>query len=483
MRIDAMGRHNSARVAVAVSFWFFLGIVVLAPLPYGSAHLWSYSLLSVLTGVALLLWAVAASLRADIYAVHAPRYRVPAVMLAIVLLWLVMQGSPLMPVSLHHPLWADVRSVMTDRDIQGAISLNPDGTPDILTRMGTYAAVFWLAMQFGRSSERAHLIFWTISIAGLLYAIYGIWAYVSGSGMILFTEKWAYQLSLTSTFVNRNHYAVFAGMGLITSFGLVIRYLKRDASGAFDSSRRFLNSMENLSLSVFVLTGICVVTASALLLTKSRGGVIFTVIGLAVLIMLLQAGGTLRRRTSFALVGGLIAMGIVTFSVSGSGLTERVAGQLFQSDRDVIHGIALKAIADAPLMGHGAGSFPALFHIYRGADFPAISPAFAAAHSVYLEFAAEAGLVAAALYFGMLLLIVIRCFTGTLQRLRHQMYSAVGAAAALLVAFHSYFDFGPQIPGVSVTFAAILGVAFAQSWPTEGRLGTKQSEANQSSDR
>jgi hypothetical protein len=64
MRIDAMGRHNSTRAAVAVSFWFFLGIVVLAPLPYGAAHVWSYSLLSILTGVALLLWAVAAALRA-----------------------------------------------------------------------------------------------------------------------------------------------------------------------------------------------------------------------------------------------------------------------------------------------------------------------------------------------------------------------------------------------------------------------------------
>lgn len=464
-----------SRLTVLGAFWFFVGIVVLAPLPYGSAHLWSYSLLSILTGLALLLWTVAAALRPNIYAVHASRYWIPAVMLAIVMLWLFLQGSALMPVSLHHPVWADVQSVLKDRNVNGAIGLNPDGTPDILARMGTYAVIFWLAMQFGRSSERAHVIFWAIAITGLLYAIYGIWAYVSGSGMILFSEKWAYQLSLTSTFVNRNHYAVFAGMGLITSFGLVVRYLKRDASGAFDSSRRFLNSMENLSLSVFVLTGICMATASALVLTKSRGGVMFTAVALVVLIMLLQAGGNLRKRTSLALIGAMTALGIVVFAVSGGGLADRVAGQLFKSDRHLVHNIAVEAISASPLMGHGAGSFPALFHMYRGADFPPIAPAYASAHSVYLEFAAEAGLVAAALYFGMLALIVIRCFAGTFQRRRHEMYPAVGAATALLVAFHSYFDFGPQIPGVSVTFAAILGVAFAQSWPTEGRRGTNRS--------
>lgn len=473
-----MAGQNISRLAVAGSFWFFLAIVVLAPLPYGSAHLWSYSLLSILTGIALLLWAAAAALRADVYAIHASRYRVPAAMLGLVLLWLFVQASPLAPVDLHHPLWADIRTVLTDRTVSGAIALNPDAVPDTLARMGSYGVIFWLGMQFGRSSERAHLIFWAIAVTGLLYAAYGIWAYVSGSGMILFSEKWAYQLSLTSTFVNRNHYAVFAGIGLITSFGLAIRYLKRDASGAFDSSRRFLNSMENLSMSVFVLTGICVIIGSALLLTKSRGGVIFTAIGLIVLIMLLQAGGTLRKRTSIALAGGLLLLGIATFAVSGGGLSDRLAGQFFNSDRHLIHSVALRAIADAPVTGHGAGSFPALFHLYRDAGFPAISPAFASAHSVYLEFAAEAGIVAAALYFGAIMLIVIRCFAGTLQRRRHQVYPAVGAATALLVAFHSYFDFGPQIPGVSVTFAAILGVAFAQSWPTEGR-----STAHQSRDR
>lgn len=471
------------RIFVAGSFWFFVAVVVLAPLPYGSAHLWSYSLLSILTGLALLLWAIAAALRPDIYAVPARRYILPLLMLVGVLVWLFVQGSPLTPAEFHHPLWAEVRPALTAEDIRGAISLNPDGTPEILTRLGTYAVVFWLAMQFGRSAERASAIFWAIAVSGVLYATYGIWAFVSGSGMILFSEKWAYQLSLTGTFVNRNHYAVFAGMGLITAFGLAIRYLKRDASGAFDSSRRFLNSMENLSLSVFILTGICVVTASALLLTKSRGGVVFTGIGLVMLIMLLQAGGTLRKRTSLGLVGGMLAIGIVTFVVSGGGLADRLAGQLFQSDRDQIHSVAVEAIADAPITGHGAGSFPALFHLYRDADFPAISPAFASAHSVYLEFAAEAGLVAAALYFGMLLLIVIRCFAGTIQRHRHQVYPAIGAASALLVAFHSYFDFGPQIPGVSVTFAAILGVAFAQSWPTEGRVETGRPRPRQSRDR
>lgn len=470
-----MRSRGIERFVVSGSFSFFVALVVLAPLPYGSVHLWSHSLLSILAGLSLALWALSAALHKPVYAVLAKRYRIPAILLAVVLIWVFVQGSPAVPQTWHHPLWADVRSALGDSSIPGAISLNPDGTPVLLARLGTYAAVFWMAMQYGRSAQRANVVFWAIAVAGFVYGSYGIWAHLSGSGKILFADKWAYGLSLTSTFVNRNHYAVFAGMGLITSFALTIQYLKRDTSGAFNSSRRFLNSMENLSPPVFMLITICIVIGSALLLTQSRGGAVFTATGLVVLVVLLQAGGTLRKRSSLALVGGLVGGGLVVFAVSGGDLVNRVAGNLLHSGRAPIHHIAMEAIADAPLTGHGAGSFPALFHRYRDADFPAISPAYASAHGVYLEFASDLGLVAAALYFGMLLLIVARCFIGARERRRNQIYPAVGGAMAVMVAAHSYFDFGPQVPGVAVTFAALLGVAYAQSWPSDGRSADRQS--------
>jgi O-antigen ligase len=402
MHTDDMAARGIGRFIVPGPFWFFVAVVVVAPLPYGAAHLWSHSLLTILVGIALVLWVLAATFDADAYAIPFARVGVPAALLAVVLIWILVQSSPATPAAWHHPLWSEARSALTEPSIRGAISLNPDGAPLLLARLGTYAAVFWLAMQYGRSARRANIVFWAIAITGLLYAVYGISAHLSGSGKILFAEKWAYQLSLTSTFVNRNHYAVFAGMSLITSFALAIRYLKRDASGAFNSSGRFLDSMENLTMPVFILTGICIVIGSALLLTQSRGGVFFTAAGLIVLVVLLQTAGTLRKRSSLALIGVLAVLGAATFAVSGGKLADRVSGNPLKSNRDVIHRIAMDAIADAPVTGHGAGSFPALFHRYRDADFPSISPAFAAAHNVYLEFAAQVGVIAAGLYFGLL---------------------------------------------------------------------------------
>ena len=467
-----MAGQNTKRFVIAIAFWLFLAVVILAPLPYGSVHLWSYSLLTILVGISLVLWAVAALLHEPLYAMHAKYYRIPALLLAVVLVWVLVQGSPAVPQSLQHPLWTDLRAALGNVSIEGAISLNPDGTPLLFARLCTYAAVFWLAMQYGRSARRASTLFWAIAIAGALYGLYGLWAHLSGSGKILFADKWAYNQSLTSTFVNRNHYAVFAGMGLVTSFALTIKYLKRDMSGSLESPSRFINSLEHLSLRLVALVFIFIVIASALLLTKSRGGSIVTASGLMVLILLLRMGGTLGKRSSLGLMGMIAASGLVVFAISGGGLASRIAESLLNTDRNLIHNIAIEAILDAPLTGHGAGTFPALFHQYRGADFPAISPAFASAHGVYLEFAAELGLVAAVLYFGMLLLIVARCFIGARDRRRHQIYPAAGGAIGALIAFHSYFDFGPQIPGIAVTFAALLGVAYAQSWSTGDHTGS-----------
>lgn len=452
-----------------ISFWYFVAVLCLAPLPYGSVHLWSFSLLAILMSVALVMWTVTTAIRPGTNAVPFSRYALPLVLLLAVLGWVALQAASFTPVSWHHPVWQQTAAALSGVTVTGAISLDPAATRLAILRISTYAVVFWLAMHYGKSSRSAGAMLWAISVAGLVYGLYGLYAHLSGSGKILFADKWAYQLSLTSTFVNRNHYAVYAGMGILAVFALLVRQLKKDAHGAFDSSRGFLDSVENLKLPVFILTGIFIVIGSALLLTRSRSGVAFTGVALVVFILLLNVSGGLRKRSSLALIGGLMFGGILMFIVSGESFFNRVVGNLWKSDRAGVHQVTMDAIADAPLSGHGVGTFPSLFHMYRGPDFDPISPAFAAAHSVYLEFAAGAGIIAAIAYFGLQALIVARCFVGTLIRRRNQLYPAIGCAAAVLVGAHSYFDFGPHIPGVAITFAALMGLAFAQSWPTGGR--------------
>ena len=139
-----------------------------------------------------------------------------------------------------------------------------------------------------------------------------------------------------------------------------------------------------------------------------------------------------------------------------------------------VFALTVDAISRAPLAGNGAGSFPVLFQLTRRAEFPALSPVYTEAHNVYLEFAAGAGIVAAAVYFAALGLIALSCLAAARRQRIHAVFPAIGCAAALLAGLHSLFDFGTQVPGVAVTLAALMGIGFGQVRTQEsGRSGAQ----------
>src|SRR5262249_51195607 len=92
----------------------------------------------------------------------------------------------------------------------------------------------------GRSAERARCMFLALSIAGFLYAGYGFLVEVSGVKLVLWYPKIWYPDSLTATFVNRNNYATYAGLGLIVASGLVIRHVSTLISLPLEGRARLL---------------------------------------------------------------------------------------------------------------------------------------------------------------------------------------------------------------------------------------------------
>lgn len=169
------------------------------------------------------------------------------------------------------------------------------------------------------------------------------------------------------------------------------------------------------------------------------------------------------RRSALALIGLMLAGGTILVVFSGRQLLVRAVTETSAGTRGPIHAIATDAFLAAPVTGHGAGTFPALFHMFRGEEFAAISPAYAAAHSVYLETLAETGAIGAVLLLAALGAVLWGCIAGTRRRRRHAVFPAVGAAAMVLAGLHSVFDFGPQIPGIAASLAFLLGVSWGQS--------------------
>jgi hypothetical protein len=109
--------------------------------------------------------------------------------------------------------------------------LNREATTLALLRLLTAATVFWLAVQFGHSRSNARACLKGIVVIGAAYATYGLIAHTLFPDTILWMEKEAYLDSVTSTFINRNSYATYAGLGLIAGIALLTREIEKVGQG------------------------------------------------------------------------------------------------------------------------------------------------------------------------------------------------------------------------------------------------------------
>ena len=448
-------------------FHLLLAVVGLAPLPFGAVHSWAWSLLALAIGGLLIAW-WCARLAGDLPGEAIPGGPwgafPPLLCFAAILAWTALQTIPGMPASLANPLWGETANVLEEK-IAGRISLDPQAAIPALIHLGTYGGIFWLALRYGRDVRRATRAVRMVAASGALYALYGLGAYFLASHSVLWLKKTAYDGDVTATFINRNNYATFAGLGWLCLLALLFRGLTRHAPEG-SGTGAWLHAIETYieRRGWPVLLG-APVLAGALLASHSRGGLLATMLGTLVFCLALRANaahrhGFARRFTVVVLVLGGLAV------LAGGSV---VAGRLVETredDRLTVYGLALDALRNRLLMGTGAGTFEENFRMVRS---PAILSTFAQAHNTYLETALELGLPALILALAGLGWIAALNWVGARERRRDAVYPCLGLAATTLVGSHACLDFSIQIPAIAATYSLILGVALAQSWSTSSR--------------
>lgn len=448
-----------------IAFWGLVLTVALAPLPLGSNRPAAWSLLALAVGLWLIFWAIAIWRRPQQLEVPWRRHWPATLGFLLIAVWALVQVVPLTPAAWHHPLWGEAGAALGVA-LPGAISIAPADGMTALMRLLSYGGVFWLAMQFGRSSGRANILLWSLMIAATLYAAYGLVLQVSGSNRLLWFEKWAYADSLTATFVNRNSFATYSGLGLIAAVGLLLRRLRHVA---MPEAGDIAASVDRFAAAAAAPVAAVVVLAAALLLSHSRGGLLATILGLATLLARDVFRRDRPRRAK--VVAGTVLAGLLLLIVVGGGVTLQRLDQEGREDLAVrawIHAQAAKAVPEAPMTGTGYGSFESVFAGLRDAEWIKLRH-IDKAHNTYIELAVEFGLPATLLFLALPAWITYRCLRGQAERQRNAIYPAVAVAASVLVGVHSLFDFSLQIPAVAFAYALILGTGFAQSWKSRER--------------
>ena len=444
-------------------FALLLALVLLVPLPLGSVSQLSWWIIATIVGVLLLVHAgLLLRPNAAIGTKLKPNWPWMAAFIAAAG-WAGLQATSITPASWSNPLW-DAASSVLETPLRGAISIDPFDTVSAMLCLLAYGGIFWLALQLSRARRRAEIAFLALTSAGFAYAAYGLSVKFTGEEIVLWFHKSFYLSSVTSTFINRNNYATYAGLGLICASGMIIKQFSGLQLAPASWKTRQLRILEALAgwRCTLLLAWITLVTA--LVLTESRGGVLSSFMGLLALMAAVTASRTLRRRHAL-MIGIIILLGCGAFAVfSGDQVAERLAStDLDQEERPIVYQLAREQIAREPWLGTGYGTFEEAFRLVQTES---VKGHWDRAHNTYLENALELGIPAAVLLTLSAAALFIRCIIGLRKRKRDTIYPAMGVGATVLVACHALVDFSLQIPAISATYAFIIGVAVAQSWPS-----------------
>ena len=350
------------------------------------------------------------------------------------MLWILIQNATWTPDWLHHPIWQMTADAL-DRPIDGSISVNRELTSLALLRLITAASVFWIAVQLCRDAARASFLLWSVAAIICAYAAYGLFAFGLTPGRILWFENPFSHGVVTSTFINPNSFAAYAGMGFVAICGLILRLYRHEFTAVGGSIRfRIATFIEVTGQKGVALLGGAFVILVALLLTGSRGGIASTAFGLFVLGALtlrLRKQQFAEQREAIIVVGALLVA--ATFLVFGDVVLGKITQEGFRDEsRMAAYMITMRSILAAPLLGYGYGTFADVFPMFRDQSVSTWGQ-WPMAHNTYLEVFQGLGLLFGSMLIASVVVLVLRCVKGATTRQMNETLPCVAASVAFLL--------------------------------------------------
>ena len=431
-----------------IIFTTLLALIFLTPIPYGSVEPWWHAAFEVLVFALALVWLIDI-VRSKIF-------------LTTEQLWML---APLFGLALYAFLQTIPFTHETTPigSISHAISFDPYQTK--LFAIGLLALVLALAMLCRYANSRGKLLALAYCVIGisLVSAVFGIVRQLYQYDQIGFGLPALTRGSGYAQFINKNHFAFLAEMGLGLLLGLI--------GGRAVSWSRSL-----------IYFAIALPIWTALILSNSRGGILAMAAQIAFLLLAL----TLTRKTALKpsliegfgrgptlalqfilavmLIGGIV---IGTIWIGGESLAERLSSARQEivtqstdkshADRASIWRATLQLCREHPFTGVGFGGYwIAITRYHQGSG--ELTPQ--QAHNDYLELAASGGFIGVALFVWFAILVIRRSYQQMKSSDWMRRALALGAATGLFgVAVHSLVDFGLHLAGNALVCIALVAIA------------------------
>ena len=432
--------------------WALLVLFALAPLPFASARPFLWALWAVYVGATAVIFFAWQLRSGTALRINPLQFRIPTTLVALTLVTLVIQVLPIGTFLIAGDESAGLTAAQ--------ISVAPGQTILMLTRQLTYALVAVMVMQIAASDNRRVVLLHGLIVIALAYGAYGLIALRLGD-TILGLPKWAYLGSITGSFVNRNSFATFIGLGAILTLAHGCATMRRQAERHKD------DGLINGLLSKLVLYGAAYLFLLLVLVgTQSRMGLGATLAGSALVVT-----ATLLSIRRLGLVLLLTPLALATLLgllwLLGGGLLERIEASGFDSSaRWVLFEQILNLIALRPWTGFGGGTFEVAFPIVHALPLRA-DITFNLAHNTYLALWSELGVIGGSFLILAVAFVAFRLISALMAN--QGSWTAQIAALGVIVqlAIHSTVDFSLEIPANTLVFVAILVTGLATTARTK----------------
>ncbi len=330
----------------------------------------------------------------------------------------------------------------------------------------TLAAVAWLGLVVGLaltwgSRRRARALVTFLLLLGAVEAVVGI---AQGVGAAASPGALAGEPNLVSgTLFNRNHFA-----GLLN---MVLPFAVAGLAASLSDRHRSPQPRSERYARGWLAAAGCSLIGLAVLLSRSRGGILTLTLVLLLMaaLMLARRGGRLAAGAVLVVLLGALGLG---GALAGEGLVERLDEG--GGWRPGLYRDTLAMIAEQPL-GYGPGMYRWRFLPYQTVG---TAKRYDHAHNDYLEVAADWGVPVAALLCALLvwrLARAVRRYT----RDDEAGWLSLGCAGAIFsILVHSLFDFNLQIPTNLLVFSTVVALAWSLDRPAVEAPAAPRRSAN-----
>ena len=301
----------------ALAAYGLCGVLALVPLPFASVQTGPIAVWTALLAIIAVFGHAGETSSRDTLFV--------SVFAALACSWLAVVILQIVPLparpDLVHPIWPQTGK-MIGADAPGSITATRN-QPFFAAGAQIACALALVCGYFvGRQRWSARLLLKIFAMSGLVYAVYGITAFLVAPDYVLWHEKIAYRNVLTSTFINANTAAAYFGTCATSWLMLLLESAHRRSPPA-ERHWRDINLRHPSRRTLFYFIAF-VVVLSATFMTGSRLGTALT------LVVLCGAAVTFYRRslTSWsAVTKGLllsIVLAVVLFQLLGGRVNQRV---------------------------------------------------------------------------------------------------------------------------------------------------------------